>query len=79
MSFYLLDELAATSAPSRGLPYMWAIAECLLAEERTITMLVTHNEWVRYLCDVYPRSVGWTIFKFKLITDAQAGQDIDVR
>jgi DNA mismatch repair ATPase MutS len=64
----LLDELGATSAPSKSLPYMWALAEAFLAEEKTVTLLVTHNSWVRHLSNVYPCTAGWTTNKFKLYT-----------
>lgn len=69
MSLILLDELGATCAPTKSLPYMWSIAESLLAEDKTITLLVTHNQWVKHLSDVYPCSVAWTVYKFHLITN----------
>lgn len=42
-SLVLLDELGVTSAHTKALPHMWALAESLHCLKDTISLIATHN------------------------------------
>lgn len=66
-SLVMLDELGVTTSHTKALPLMWALAENLLSLSDTITLIATHNSYLRrFASTTYALTDVLTLVKFQI-------------
>lgn len=71
-SLVLLDELGVTSTQSKALPLMWALSENLLCLKDSLTMIATHNSYLRRIVSSYGLTYALLLVRYKI---SDLGQD----
>ena len=63
----LIDELGVTCSHSKALPIMWALSENLLCLKNTISLVATHNSYLRrFATSTYGLTDILTLVKFQI-------------
>ena len=71
----MLDELGVTTSHSRALPLMWAIAEHLLCLDGALSLIATHNSYLRRVVQTYAMTDSLILVRYRLRDDL--GEDSD--
>ena len=79
-SLIILDELGVTSSHSEALPLMWALSENLLCLKGALSLVATHNTYLRRLVtSTYALTDSITLLRFQICQDANLPQDASRR
>ena len=68
-SLVMLDELGVTTSHSRALPLMWGIAENLHCLNGALTLIATHNSYLRRVVQTYALTESLILVRYRLRDD----------